>query len=88
MSAASSSKALDGPVAMARWLKEGPPAAQMDIAKVKKLRMLLRQETTVSVLFSPSSALEKDSRLTSIVPCTAGSRFSCRSAATCRCSAA
>lgn len=49
MSTASSSKAIDGPVAMARWLKEGPPAAQMDIAKVKKLRMLLRQETTVCV---------------------------------------
>lgn len=47
MSTASSSKAQDGPIAMARWLKEGPRAAQMDITKGKKLRMLLRQETTV-----------------------------------------
>lgn len=45
--ASSSSKGQDGPVMMARWLKEGPKAAQMDIVKVKKLRMLLRQETTV-----------------------------------------
>lgn len=40
------SKTSDLPAAMARFLWEGPPAEKMDLAKVKKLRMLLRHETT------------------------------------------
>jgi hypothetical protein len=31
---------------MALWLKDGPRAEKMDLARVKKLRMLLRHETT------------------------------------------
>lgn len=42
-------KGPDGPVAMAKWLKDGPRAEIMDLARVKKLRMLLRHETTLWV---------------------------------------
>lgn len=41
------SKGEDGPVAMAKWLRDGPRAEIMDLGRVKKLRMLLRHESTM-----------------------------------------